>query len=92
MAGFLYKPSDVLAVRTHGGHVLAPKVSDISDGRVVIDKMEVLRQTEQHGAVWGVQGVWDGEAFRGFYVESGALYREDETLPSWLERVIDALI
>jgi len=81
---------------------MEPVLTDMSDGRVVLDTMEVLRpatttvrgitRTEPHGAVWGVTGTWDGEPFTGFFVESGALYHEDETLPAWLERVIDALV
>jgi len=39
-----------------------------------------------------VTGTWDGAPFKGFFVESGALYHEEETLPAWLERVIDALL
>jgi hypothetical protein len=102
VAGFLYKPGDLLAVRTESGRVYEAEIRDMSDGRVMLDTMEVLRpatttvggvaRMEPHGAVWGVTGTWDGAPFTGFFVESGALYHEDETLPAWLERVIDALV
>lgn len=86
---FLYRPTDLLPYRGHPAGV-----RDISDGQVVLSSAERLKLPQDKIAcdVWGVSGTWNGNDFRGFFLESGALYDEDETLPPWLENALDDLL